>query len=127
MTENIAAKTLLIVDDDPITRAGLAATLEAAGHAVVPVANGAEALDYLHHHAPPDLILLDMLMPVLDGWHLLDQLKRTPSGVAARVVVVTATILTPDWAAQNGCAGFLRKPITTEELLAEVRRCLGSG
>jgi CheY-like chemotaxis protein len=62
-----AERTILLVEDNHITREGLAATLKRAGQAVDAVANGQEALDYLARAPRPDLIVLDMLMPVLDG------------------------------------------------------------
>jgi CheY-like chemotaxis protein len=65
-----------------------------------------------------------MLMPVLDGWHFLRLLPDSP-GRAPPVVVITGTILTREWAQDNGCAGFLHKPVEEGPLLAEVRRCLG--
>jgi CheY-like chemotaxis protein len=88
---------------------------------VVSVRDGQAALYLLAASPPPDLILLDMLMPVLDGWHFLNLLPQPH----VPVVIATGTILTLEWADSHGCAGFLRKPIETEELLAEVRRCLG--
>jgi CheY-like chemotaxis protein len=71
----------------------------------------------------PDLILLDMLMPELDGWHFLDWFQG-PAGGAVPVVVMTGTILTREWAATHGCAGFLKKPFDAAQLVAEVRRVL---
>src|SRR4029079_4599115 len=73
----------------------------------------------------PDLILLDMLMPVLDGWRFLERLRATPPQPRVPVIVLTGTILTREWARDNGCQGFLHKPVETDELLAEVRRGLG--
>jgi CheY-like chemotaxis protein len=71
----------------------------------------------------PDLILLDMLMPVLDGWRFLQQVKakNIPS---VPIIVVTATVLTREWAEDHGCRGFIAKPIIPDELLKEVQRCL---
>jgi CheY-like chemotaxis protein len=112
---------ILVVEDNDICREGLATVLRREGYAVVPLPNGRDALDYLEAGPPPDLILLDMLMPVVDGWHFLGRLPQTHPPV----IVVTATILTREWAQTHGCAGFLRKPIEPEELLAEVRGCLG--
>jgi CheY-like chemotaxis protein len=66
-----------------------------------------------------------MLLPVLDGWHLLklvkeeERLQRVPVLVAS-----AASTVTLDWAVAHGCAGVLRKPIDEESLLSEIRRCL---
>ena len=66
-----AHRTLLVVDDNDVAREGLAGVLRRAGYRVLPAANGEEALQLLRAGPPPDLILLDMLMPFLDGWHFL--------------------------------------------------------
>jgi CheY-like chemotaxis protein len=116
--------TILVVEDNDIAREGLAAVLRRAGYSVATAENGQEALSVLGADPAPDLILLDMLMPVLDGWHFLDRLKRSPRK-AVPVVVTTGTILTPEWAAAHGCAGFIGKPVEAAELLAEIRRILG--
>src|SRR5262245_48056262 len=113
---------LLVVEDNDVAREGLAVVLRHEGFRVVPAANGEEALTHLRAGPPPDLILLDMLMPVLDGWRLLDRLKR--EGPQPPVVVVTGANLTREWATDHECRGFLRKPVETEELLREVRCCL---
>jgi CheY-like chemotaxis protein len=115
-----AGKTVLVVEDNAITRDGLAMILGRAGYPVLTASNGQEALDLLASGTAPDLILLGMLMPVLDGWHFLGRLKA--QGVTVPLVVTTGTIRTREWAAANGCAGFLRKPIEEDALLAEVRR-----
>jgi CheY-like chemotaxis protein len=115
--------TLLVVEDDASQRVALAALLRGEGFAVATAANGREALDRLRAGPAPDLILLDMLMPVLDGWHFLKVLKDGP-GASVPVIVTTGTILTRAWAVARGCAGFLHKPIDPDLLLVEIRRCL---
>jgi CheY-like chemotaxis protein len=115
--------TILVVEDNDLSREGLTVALRKEGYAVVPVRHGQEALDYLKAGPTPDLILLDMLLPVLDGWHFLQ--KVSPPSVP--IIIATGTILTREWATTHGCAGFLRKPIATEDLLAEVHDCLATG
>jgi CheY-like chemotaxis protein len=122
--ETQAGKTVLVIDDDEVARDWFVAILAVDGHSAVVAANGAEALDYLRSNPPPDLIILDMLMPVLDGWHFLEEIRRTERLRHVPVVVVTSTILTPEWARDHGCTGLLRKPVRGDELLAEVRQCL---
>jgi CheY-like chemotaxis protein len=118
------AEVLLIVEDDHVQRELLSMLLGREGYRTVEAANGQEGLDFLQSGLKPDLILLDMLMPVLDGWHFLGRLHDMPAAAGLPVVVSTATILTREWAESHGCAGFLRKPIQPEQLLAEVDRCL---
>jgi CheY-like chemotaxis protein len=116
-------RILLVVDDDDDSRLALATFLRRQGYGVVPAANGEEALCALRARPAPDLILLDMLMPVLDGWGFLGQLRQA-GGQVPVLVTTGAEALTPEWAAAHGCAGLLRKPVGPEELLDEVRRCL---
>jgi CheY-like chemotaxis protein len=115
--------TILIVEDDRDTRLAVAFALEQAGYRVEEAADGQAALGALRSGSPPGLILLDMMLPVLDGWHFLQRLRA--GGALPPILVTTATTLTRGWAEDHGCAGFLRKPVEAEDLLAEVRRCLG--
>src|SRR5262245_24029008 len=116
---------VLVVEDNEVAREGLAVVLGRAGYEVALAANGQEALDLLRAGPAVGLILLDMLMPVLDGWHFLERLKRQGPRPLPPIVIVTGTNLTPEWARDHGCQGFLKKPIDSEPLLDEVRRCLG--
>ena len=116
-------KTLLVVEDDSITREGLGLLLRREDYDVIQAANGEEALACLRSGPPPDLILLDMLLPVLDGWHFLQQI-RAEGATPIPIMVVTSTVLTRQWAEDHGCCGFVKKPIDPEALLGEIRRCL---
>jgi CheY-like chemotaxis protein len=109
---------ILVVEDDPNANWQFTTALAGQGYDVVAVRDGQEALVFLAAYPPPpDLILLDLVMPVLDGWQFLD-LRPHP-----QVPVIVATSTDPP--EPEGCAGFLHKPFETAELLAEVRRCLG--
>lgn len=119
-----AQKKLLLIEDNAITRAELAGILQHEGYEIVPAANGEEALQQLRDGSSPDLILLDMLMPVLDGWHFLRRIQSEGSQQHIPIIVITGTILSREWANTHGCAGFLRKPIEREALLQEVERCV---
>jgi len=118
-------KTILVVEDNDAAREGVTAVLEGAGYQVVPATDGQEALNLLRSGPAPGLILLDMLLPVLDGWLFLERLQREGPQPRPPIVITTGTILTREWAKDKGCAGFIRKPVQPEALLDEVRRCLG--
>src|SRR5262249_5310910 len=120
-------KTILVVEDNPVDREWLTLVLRRAGYDVSVAGHGQHALDHLHARPAPDLILLDMFLPVLDGWHFLDRLHEELPHKSVPVIVATATVLTPEWVQEHHCAGFLRKPIEEDALLQEVARCISQG
>jgi CheY-like chemotaxis protein len=122
---SVAQQTLLVVEDNDAAREVLAALLRRGGYRVVLAANGEEAFGLLRTDPRPDLILLDMLLAVMDGWHFLDWFRREAPRPAIPVVIITAIALTREWAEDHGCQGFVHKTFQAETLLAEVRRCLG--
>jgi CheY-like chemotaxis protein len=117
-----ATDTILVVEDHKSAREALATILQREGFAVALATNGQEALDYLRSQPTPRVILLDMLLPVLDGWHFLEQLKLLDLMPWPRVVVTTGSpSIGREWARAHGCDGFVRKPIDPDVLLAEIR------
>jgi len=118
--------TILLIEDNEFAREGLMAILRRENYQVTATTNGRQALDYLQAGNRSDLILLDMLMPVLDGWKFLEEVRNWSKPLKVPIIVTTGTILTPEWATQNGCAGLVRKPIDTDELLDEVKRCIAA-
>ncbi len=98
---------------------------ERAGHVVALAENGQKALEYLANHTSPSLILLDMLMPVLDGWHFLQILHGTVGSQTPPIIVTTANpSIGPDWARAHGCADVFHKPIDFDVLLELVDKRL---
>ena len=82
---------ILIVDDDPDIRDSLREVLEDEGYTVNTVGNGREALDYLHRSPRPCVILLDLMMPVMDGWQFRREQKQDPAIATIPLIVITAT------------------------------------
>jgi CheY-like chemotaxis protein len=117
------AQTVMVIDDHAISREGIKVILTRHGYDVITAENGRVALERLMTGTKPDVILLDMLMPALDGWRLLERLKGTPAGNIP-VIITTGTILTREWAEAQKCAGFLKKPIEEQDLLEELRAVL---
>ncbi|HTK73874.1 MAG TPA: response regulator [Gemmataceae bacterium] len=117
------AQTVMVVEDHAMTRTGLTLILQRHGYEVIAADNGRTALELLTAGTSPDVILLDMLMPQLDGWQLLKRLQGTSSGDIP-VIIATGTILTREWAEEQKCAGFLKKPIEERDLLDELRTVL---
>src|SRR5438874_6129842 len=100
------AQTVMVVEDNASARDSLSAILRKHGYHVLAVENGLQALDRLNTGPLVDVILLDMLMPVVDGWDILERLRSGPGG-APPIVVTTGAGLSAEWAAAQGCAGFV--------------------
>jgi chemosensory pili system protein ChpA (sensor histidine kinase/response regulator) len=108
---------VLIVDDDPVVRALLGTLLARHGYPVAQASSGTDALTYLSLHPPPSLILLDMLMPLMDGWNFLSHFRLTTAWTAIPVVIITSmNNATQEWAESLGAVGFLKKPFDEHEL-----------
>ena len=113
---------ILLVEDDPDLRETTALLLEDEGYQVCAVGNGLEALNQLLDGPLPSVILLDMLMPVMNGWEFRAQQQRDPRLAPIPVVVVTASRdHLPSSLFPEGSA-VLRKPFDLDELLANIQR-----
>jgi len=107
----------VLVEDDDGIRETMAALLEDEGYHVVPAANGEEGLAALRATVDPCLVLLDLWMPVMNGWQMLAAMRHDDALAKVPVVVISAAgDLTPP----EGAAAFLRKPIRLETLLENV-------
>lgn len=115
--------TILVVDDEPPIRDVLVAVLQDQGHAVV-TANDGQAAPEMVQHVPPALILMDVMMPRLDGRAAFRALRDRGSGDHVPVILMSAMARPADLDAE--VAAFLRKPIDLQELLALVARVLAS-
>jgi CheY-like chemotaxis protein len=112
---------LLVVDDDAGSLAALADILSMEGYLVETVANGQEALDHLRAAAsPPALIILDLFMPVMDGWQFLAEIKIDPKLSQLRIPVIVITALN----AKVEADAIIRKPVDLVRLLQAVTRLL---
>jgi CheY-like chemotaxis protein len=105
---------VLIVDDDESIREAIALALSVDNHPTAVAADGKEALAWLREHRTPRLMLLDLMMPAMDGWQVLDQLQHDERLARVPVVVITAFGRDLGSAAQFP---VLRKPIELEPLL----------
>jgi CheY-like chemotaxis protein len=120
------SKHILVVEDNAAARDALAALLEAEGYAVACAADGREALDHLRGPDRPCLILLDLAMPVMDGWEFLARQRRSPSLAHIPVILVSAEGDLPRLATSLGVAGYFPKPVEADGLLRAIR-VLGGG
>ncbi len=111
---------LLVVEDDHDARVLLRELLEGAGYHVTTTANGRDALRRLRDEAElPALIIVDLRMPLMDGWELLDLLQAEPAWAELPVLVQTGDSSRP---LPRGAALALRKPINADALLDAVAR-----
>lgn len=114
--------TVLVVDDDTSILDTVTAILSGEGYEVVSASSGQEALDAVARKRPR-VILLDMRMPIMDGWAVARALRSRGSSVP--IVVMTAADSAKRWADEVGAQGFLAKPFGLDELLAVVERFRG--
>lgn len=115
--------TVLVADDDPLLRAILEHSLSSAGFVVRSVEDGRAALDEAARERP-DILVLDAMMPVMDGFEALRRLKDDPSLRGVTVVMLTA-LKRPEHvvsALKLGAADFLAKPFNPDELVVRLER-----
>jgi CheY-like chemotaxis protein len=115
---------VLIVEDDADLREMMAQLLSLEGFRTEAVANGRDALSYLEAGERPDVILLDLMMPVMDGWEFRRRQVQDPSIATVPVVVLSA--VDPARASELGDTAFLKKPLDFDRLLDLVRRFCAS-
>jgi CheY-like chemotaxis protein len=111
----------LVVDNDPDMRDALVATLEQMGVEPLVAINGADALDLLEHGERPRFILLDMMMPVVDGWTFRERQLRDPALASIPVVAMTSRSDIADIERRLGMA-VLQKPLRYEQIQALVEQ-----
>jgi signal transduction histidine kinase len=114
---------LLVVEDDESIRTTLAETLSDEGYVVTTAAHGREALDMLRLAAPPDAIVLDLMMPVMDGWEFRIEQRADPLLAGIPLLAMSAD-LSPK-ARAIAADGYVRKPIDVPELLRLLQDIIG--
>jgi len=116
--ETKTTSRILVVDDEPQIAWMLQFTLEAEGYQTLAAADGRTALDEVRQHHP-SVVLLDIMMPVMDGWAFLEELQTIPAGERPRVIVVSARSSLRDRAkaAELGADAFVAKPFSVDDLI----------
>jgi DNA-binding response OmpR family regulator len=117
--------TVLIVDDNPDILALLRANLRMAGFGSTEALNGQIALRRIEEERP-DLILLDLMMPVLDGWGVLEELRDRPDRPPVIVVTAAESPELMERAGRFGVSGYVTKPFNVAALLDLIRSVIGS-
>lgn len=116
---------ILLVEDNELNRDMLSRRLERRGYSVVLACDGAEGVSRAQSEAP-DLILMDMSLPVIDGWEATKRLKSDPQTASIPVIALTAHAMASDEqkAREAGCDDFDTKPIELTRLLEKMQRQL---
>jgi CheY-like chemotaxis protein len=113
---------ILVVEDDDALRTVLCEVLEDHGFRAVPAANGLHALAQLQTLDRPDLIILDLMMPVMNGWDFHNHLKANAKLQTVPVLLLSAYVRQGTHTGPQDVAGALQKPVSMEDLLGWVRR-----
>jgi len=116
--QTVAKKTVLLVEDDCDLRDALQLVLKRKGYRVTCAGNGQEALDTMRSpEAPsPSLILLDLMMPVMDGWEFRAEQLKDPALADIPVILISTDSQAEDHAASIGAVAYLKKPFEFQQL-----------
>jgi DNA-binding NarL/FixJ family response regulator len=128
MQRGPAPPVVLVVDDEPDIRTVMRVTLGAAGYRVVTAANGEDALALLRSD-PPDAVFLDVMMPGVDGWKVLQELKTSANRALAEVPVFLVSAMVDDEhrvrSGIEGALGYITKPFDPDDLVRALESVLG--
>lgn len=119
--------TILVVDDDPNNRLLLASLLKYAAHTVLQAENGADGLELAAQHVP-DLAIVDLCMPVVDGVTFVRRLRDDPALASVKIAISTGTMMTAaieDFLETYRVEAIIPKPSEPQEILERVRTALG--
>lgn len=120
--------TFLIIDDNPNQLYSLYIALKTKGHSVIIAGNGKEALEKLHENQGRfDVVLTDYAMPGMNGLELLGRIKKAYESLPVIMMTAYGKKELVIAALQNGCAGYIEKPFTLEQLMPEIERVASMG
>lgn len=117
---------VMVVDDSPTDKAWMRQALSSAGHAVLEAASGQDALE-LVRSARPDCVVMDLVMPGINGFEATRTLSRDPATAQIPVIVVSSKAQDSDrqWALRQGARAYFVKPVKAAELLGQIHLLLG--
>lgn len=119
---------VLIVEDSPSTLEAFKITLEGAGHRVITAENGTLAIARAKTEKP-DVIMMDIVMPEMNGFQATRRISSDPETAQIPIIMVTTKDQETDrvWGKRQGAVGYLTKPVSDKDLLAEIKRVLEAG
>ena len=125
---SIGGKTVLLVEDNEDNRIVYSTILQHFGYIVMEALNGEEGIAKARAEHP-DLILMDISIPVIDGWEATQVLKRDPETRGIPIIALTAHALASDRekAMEVGCDSYLAKPCEPKAVVSEVEKFIGKG
>lgn len=123
--ETVSSNLILLVDDSPVNNSLMETVLSDVGYSTIVATNGSEALSLLDNRRP-DLIILDIMMPGMDGYELLESLKKKDPSGEIPVIMLTArnNMKDKEKAISMGATDYLIKPIDIEDTINRVQRAL---
>jgi CheY-like chemotaxis protein len=128
MSSRASARSVLVVEDDPDIRDAVVEILQDEGYGVSAAADGRQALDLLETLVPlPDIILLDLMMPVMNGFQFREEQLKKPELARVPVLIVTADANAMAKAEALQAAGFIQKPLKIQPLLDTIEGLLSQG
>ena len=114
---------MLVIEDDQVIRTVIADVLDDRGFRVAAVGNGAEALEELDHSVP-DVVVLDLLMPVMHGWAFMESYADKTNGARIPIVVVSVNPILPRSFDRLGVRRCIGKPFAVDDLIGAVEDAL---
>jgi CheY-like chemotaxis protein len=124
--EDLVGKTVLLVDDDARNIFALSSVLERRGMKVLTATTGNEAITILDNESDPAIVLMDIMMPEMDGYQTIAKIRENPAYRRLPIVALTAKAMKGDRekCLEAGASDYLAKPVNTEQLLAALRMWL---
>jgi two-component system cell cycle response regulator DivK len=124
----MAGAKILYVEDNPDNRLLIRRVLQAEGYQILEAETASRALEMLHTQQP-DLILMDINLPEMDGYTLTNQIKSLPGLDRVPIVALTANVMKGDRerTLQAGCDGYIQKPVDVDTLPGQIHHYLGYG
>jgi len=124
--EELRGRRVLVIDDDPRNVFAITSTLELHGMTVAQAANGRKGIEALLSAEDTDLILMDVMMPELDGYSTMNTIRQMPAFATLPIIAVTARAMPGDRekSIAAGASDYVTKPVDTDELLACMERWL---